>query len=172
MARHRGGDDDPTAATRAHVPRRGLHGREGAAQVDRDDLVPAALVDRGDPTLLRQRTRTGRDPGVGEHDVQAALAGGLGRHRLDRRRVGDVDDRGPDVTSRRSEPVRLPLHAVLVHVGERDPGAARAEHVRDGQADAAGCSGDQDAEPLDVEEAAQHLTLARGHAGMPCESCS
>src|SRR5690242_11114811 len=85
LAAERGEVDDPAAAVGAHALAGGAAAGEGAAEVDRQHLVPLARLE------VPEVAGDGQG-GVVDEDVEAALAlAGLGDQGVDGVPVGDVD---------------------------------------------------------------------------------
>src|SRR3546814_307957 len=69
-ARYRGGADDGAAPSFTHQGRGVRDGAEGADEVDAEDFLPVLR------RLLEDRGEAAGDAGIGEHNVEAAEAGG------------------------------------------------------------------------------------------------
>src|SRR3546814_10931052 len=68
--RGRGGSEDGAAPSFPHQRRGVLDGEEGADEVDAEDFLPVLR------RLLEDRGEAAGDAGIGEHNVEAADAGG------------------------------------------------------------------------------------------------
>jgi hypothetical protein len=145
-----------------------LHRHRHAVQVDPQHAAPGVEIEVLQAALLGDKAAPGADAGVGKHAIQPAQAGHrVGYQALDLAAVADVG-RGTVQRSvaQRVQPRHLRLQLRGVDVAHDDGGTGFQQHLRNGQAKAAGGASDDGGLPTQVEE------RQRAHGPLSIAACS
>jgi hypothetical protein len=154
QARNRGGGDNAAAALPLHVRGGQADGHEGRGEVHIDRAPEQGEVQRLDRAVRRKlEAGAGGDSGIGEHDVEAAVAlRGSVDGRAQPIAVADIDDSCLHGAARRRKPCASALEPGRIGIGEHHASAVLGHHRGIGEPEPAGGAGDEGDMAVDVEQ--------------------